>query len=270
MLCGSRHVTERVGVRAEAARRIGDVAVDFGRVAAQPVEVRPPLERFVPRHPIEGGVGNETPEDRVDRGRPRQHRGHDLVTVVEQVLLQRERAHRVPEQDTRRTAAAGIDGVADGDEVGDQRIPTIRPEAPELVRAANAAPVAAMVVRVDVEAGRAERGGEPRVATGVLAQAVRDLYDGPHCATPGPVPDEQLHVATAWNGEGRLRHQPRLARRPRAVRVAPSAGFEPAHMAPEATALSPELRGRTERGYQGDVHNYSDVATGREVRSPQR
>ena len=26
--------------------------------------------------------------------------------------------------------------------------------------------------------------------------------------------------------------------------AAPSAGFEPAHMAPEATALSPELRGR--------------------------
>src|SRR5262249_58826378 len=32
--------------------------------------------------------------------------------------------------------------------------------------------------------------------------------------------------------------------------AAPSAGFEPAHMAPEATALSPELRGLGERGYQ--------------------
>jgi hypothetical protein len=28
------------------------------------------------------------------------------------------------------------------------------------------------------------------------------------------------------------------------VRVAPSAGFEPAHTAPEADALSPELRGQ--------------------------
>src|SRR5438132_11933449 len=51
---------------------------------------------------------------------------------------------------------------------------------------------------------------------------------------------------------------------------APSAGFEPAHMAPEATALSPELRGRKGRGYQGNVYNYSDVVTGREVRSPER
>src|SRR2546423_1825998 len=51
---------------------------------------------------------------------------------------------------------------------------------------------------------------------------------------------------------------------------APSAGFEPAHMAPEATALSPELRGREERGYQGDVYNYSDVAKGPEERAAER
>jgi hypothetical protein len=31
-------------------------------------------------------------------------------------------------------------------------------------------------------------------------------------------------------------------------RAAPSAGFEPAHMAPEANALSPELRGRDDEG----------------------
>src|SRR5215208_1469138 len=37
----------------------------------------------------------------------------------------------------------------------------------------------------------------------------------------------------------------------RCAERAPSAGFEPAHMAPEATALSPELRGRKQRGYQG-------------------
>ena len=32
----------------------------------------------------------------------------------------------------------------------------------------------------------------------------------------------------------------------------PPAGFEPAHTAPEAVALSPELRGRVRRGVRGD------------------
>ncbi len=32
--------------------------------------------------------------------------------------------------------------------------------------------------------------------------------------------------------------------------LAPSAGFEPAHTAPEADALSPELRGQGRRGYR--------------------
>ena len=46
-------------------------------------------------------------------------------------------------------------------------------------------------------------------------------------------------------------------------RFAPSAGFEPALMAPEATALSPELRGRVSEctAFRRSLHNRTPLRT---------
>src|SRR5262249_24489315 len=185
----------------------------LGGVSAQPVEVRTALERLVAGHAIERGVGVERAEDRIDGGRPRQHRRSDVGAVIQQVLLHRERAHGLPQEHARGAAAAGIDRVAGCYQVVYQRVPSVRAEVAELARVPRAASVTTMSVCVNLETGGAECGGQAPVTGGVLAQAMRDLHDGTPRTARGPVAYEQVDVATARNGEGLFGHV-RKARAP--------------------------------------------------------
>jgi len=74
------------------ARLVGDVRVDLGLVAAQPLEAGPLLEGSVERAEVGGLVGVEQGRDAMGLGGPAQDEGIDVRGVVQDVPWTRYRA----------------------------------------------------------------------------------------------------------------------------------------------------------------------------------
>ena len=88
----------------KTAQRVGDIGVDLGRIASEPVERRAGrleggVEGFQP--PAAAGRGYQL-EELVARGRAGKHKRRELLAVIQKVKLGREGAHAVADEDERR------------------------------------------------------------------------------------------------------------------------------------------------------------------------
>src|SRR6201999_218598 len=137
-----------------------------------------------------------------------QHHGRHVAAVVQQVLLDGERAHAVPEEHVRNVRMLGLRQPGQYGDVVDQRLPAARTELAQCrCGGRGGGTVAAVVLAHDDEARAGERTGERVVAADVLAHAVGQLDDA--ARWPGRVPalsGDRLSVAA---GEGELTH-PRI------------------------------------------------------------
>ena len=183
------HRLRRRDVVAEPAQRVGHVGVDLALVAGQPlIAGASGFERGVERREVQGVVGVE-PGHQVGGGGAAEHDGVDPVTVVDQVLLDRERAHAVPEKHDRDTGNVGGEPVQEHADVVDRRGPALRADHARSGAVRHGVAVAARVVPLHDETGAGERGREVLVAPDVLAEAMDDV----DCATsgPGPAPSDR-------------------------------------------------------------------------------
>ena len=206
---------EAVGA-GEAAPGVGDVGVDLGLVAAEPVERGPGR----PEGPVVRGEAERVDEaawtvpaaqpglgaGRLSGGHPgaphaRRRTGQDeagqLLRPVHRVLAGEDRAHRVPQEELRGARVAAHGQLVDRVEVlGDDRPAVAGPDAGPFEVAGGAA-VAPVVAGVDGPAGRGEGAGEAVVALGVLGHAVADLEDGQRLTDGEPgTHQETLAVGT--------------------------------------------------------------------------
>jgi hypothetical protein len=158
--------------------RVGDVGIDLVGVTAQPVEFGPGrLERRVERTEVDLLRRVHARRDDVDGGGAGKHRGVEPAAVVEQVALQRERAHAVAEDDEREARVLAAGDPAQLAEIAHQAGPAAGTEVAVVISRPGRAAVTAVVVRVDHVAGGGQGFGQPPVAGGVLTHAVRELHD---------------------------------------------------------------------------------------------
>ena len=174
-------------IEAEAAGIVGYVHVDLVGVAAQPVVVGAGGgERGVERGEVDFLLRVDGRSDDIHGRRARQHRAVEPRAVVEQISLERERAHAVPDDDQGQPRVRLASDAAELADVAHQARPAARAQVTVPFGRPGGAAMAAVVVGVHDVAGGGESLRQPPVAGRVLAHAVGDLHDGPRCRVAGP------------------------------------------------------------------------------------
>ena len=149
-----------VDVVSEPAEGIGDVEVDLVLVAGEPLEAGATrLERRVERVEADAVVQIESRLEEIDRAGAGQGHGIDAVAVVEQVLLGRERAHAVGEQDERQAGVLRAAPIDHHVEVFERAGPPIGADDTGLGAGGDGRAVSAAVVAVHEEPGIGQRLG---------------------------------------------------------------------------------------------------------------
>src|SRR5690606_14016465 len=188
-----------------AAERVGDVTIDLGLVARQPVEVcatvgdalRPCSEcqfgqdarwdvgAAAEALPCENEPGKLAGAAGGKIGVP-DRCGPDAIGMSNDEVRSDQPAHGMAEQDDREPGMAGRDEVVHGRSVRDDLFGPVTAEAARRGVGRGGPAMAAMVMRVDMEAPAGQEFREMRVAGGVFGEAMIDLDDGAGVAVRFP------------------------------------------------------------------------------------
>ena len=200
-------VARQLVAEGEAAQRIVDVLLHFGRIAAQPLEACGAAEGLVevleearPYRRVAEGLWGHRVVEHIDQllqhrrtvRRAAQHQRVEQIAAALDVVLRHERAEAVAEQHELGTGMRGAQALREGDFVFDHPVPGIGAGIAGAARAQPRAAVTAMVGAVDRIAARDGRLRETTVAAGVLGCAVHDLQHCLRCRAgryPTPVVD---------------------------------------------------------------------------------
>ena len=123
--------------------------------------------------------------------------------MIEHVELRRERPHAVAEQKHRLAARRLTRHLGHRRHVVDERCEAAAAEIPELVGVRRVLAVPAVIVGVDVVSGRDQHFRDGRIASCVLAHAVRDLHDATLRSLRRPMVDRDF-TAVGCGGRQQL------------------------------------------------------------------